>query len=154
MSGPVTKLPEVEGFNLVFPIEVRWRDVDSMRHVNNAVYFTYYEMARTEYWERVFGAYDVDQIDFMVAAAHCNYKMEVSRGIPLACCVRISRLGNTSFDFEYMIVRADDGRTVSSGYTTQVLYDHPNKVKKPLTPEWVAKVEAFEGRSIPRNPSP
>lgn len=147
---PVNEVRSVEGFSLAFPLEVRWADVDSMRHVNNAVYFAYFEMARTEYWERVFGAYELEALDFIVVAAHCDYAMQVSRVDPLLCCVRVSRLGTTSFDFEYKIVRRDDGRTVASGYTTQVLYDHPRKLKKPLTPEWIATVEAFEGRSIPR----
>ena len=46
----------MDSFRLEVPITVRFRDIDRMGHVNNAVYFTYCEIARTAYWTKLFGA--------------------------------------------------------------------------------------------------
>jgi acyl-CoA thioester hydrolase len=40
-------------FRMAVPIEVRFRDLDAMGHVNNAVYFTYFEHARLHYLRRL-----------------------------------------------------------------------------------------------------
>ena len=38
------------------PIQIRWRDLDALGHVNNAVYLTYFELARLAYIRAVLGA--------------------------------------------------------------------------------------------------
>ena len=44
-------------------VEIRWRDLDGFLHVNNAVYLTYLEEARDEYY---MGLLDHDTVDRMV----------------------------------------------------------------------------------------
>ena len=45
----------MHSFRLETPVTVRFRDIDSFGHVNNAVYFTYLEIGRNAYWTRLFG---------------------------------------------------------------------------------------------------
>ena len=54
-------------------IPVRFRDVDVLGHVNNAVYFTYMEQVRTEYWLHTFGLTKLEQLAFIVAHAECDF---------------------------------------------------------------------------------
>ncbi|MBK6404207.1 MAG: thioesterase family protein [Holophagales bacterium] len=44
------RLPE---FPCVVGVEVRFRDLDAMGHVNNAVYLTYFEQARLAFWRAI-----------------------------------------------------------------------------------------------------
>ncbi len=41
-------------FHYLTPFDVRFRDLDSLGHVNNAVYLTYFEIARIGYWRKLF----------------------------------------------------------------------------------------------------
>ena len=136
----------VPGFPITIPIEVRWRDVDAFGHVNNAVFFTYLEMGRTAYYEAALKAFDIDQIDFMVVSAKCDYLSEVKKGDKIELGIRIPAIGNTSFDFEYELHSATDGKLLARGFTTQVLYDYKARAKKPISQEWLEKVTKFEGR--------
>jgi len=45
----------MDGYLFACPIQVRWRDVDALGHVNNATIVTYLETARTELWRERFG---------------------------------------------------------------------------------------------------
>src|SRR5260221_7112158 len=50
-----TRGDTMEGYRFVQPIEVRFRDVDAVGHVNNAVYLTYIESARVAWWIQTTG---------------------------------------------------------------------------------------------------
>ena len=59
-------------------IEIRWRDVDAYRHVNNAVYATYLEECRDEWVERVLG--DVgDPWDYVLARVAIDFRRELTQ---------------------------------------------------------------------------
>ena len=55
-------------------IEVRFRDLDALGHVNNAVYLTYFEIARLHYWKKLFGSEAFSRHGFVVVRAECNYR--------------------------------------------------------------------------------
>lgn len=133
----------------IFPaavrIEVRDRDVDAMGHVNNAVFFTYLEIARTAYYDQVFKDFQHHVPDFIMASVSCDYLGQVRRGTVLDVGVRISRVGRTSFDFEYEIRLEGKPDAVARGKSTQVRYDYAGKTKMEITPEWLACVERAQG---------
>lgn len=143
----------IEGYAITCPVDVRWRDVDALGHVNNAVYFTYLEMGRTRYLDHVFGSRRLEEIQIMVVSAHCDYLSQVTHGDHLEVGIRIPRAGNTSFDFEYEIRSLRDGRLVARGLTTQVLYDHREGKKLAVTDAWLDRVEAAQGIRPVRKPA-
>ncbi len=57
------------------PISVRWRDMDSMGHVNNAKYISYLEEARVRWMLGVEGVSMTDRIAPVVAATNVNYRL-------------------------------------------------------------------------------
>ena len=77
-------------------IEIRWRDVDAFRHVNNAVYATYLEECRDELAEQVLEGVG-DPWDFVLARVAINYRRELIQAddiIVVGCAV--DRVGNSS----------------------------------------------------------
>jgi acyl-CoA thioester hydrolase len=132
----------VAKFPFAMPMAVRFRDLDGMGHVNNAVYFTYIEAARTEYLYRVTGVGRVEQVDWIVASASMNYRRAVSYGDPLDIRVRPTKVGTTSFVLYYEIWDAAKGECVADGETAIVMFDYAKRQKKPITPELRAKLEA------------
>jgi acyl-CoA thioester hydrolase len=136
----------IRDYPLSARIEVRWRDVDALGHVNNAVYFTYLEIARTLYLERVFDVRRLEEIPILLVSARCDFLSPVTHGETLEVGVRIPSVGNTSFDFEYELRSAPEGRLVARASSTQVLFDHAAGRKVPITEAWLDRVEAAQGQ--------
>ena len=91
-------------------IEIRWRDVDAYRHVNNAVYLTYLEEVRDEWLEGVLGSDSESLWDFVLARVAIDYRSELTQedDIVVARC-RLERIGSSSFRTKEELL-ALDGR--------------------------------------------
>lgn len=109
---------------------VRFRDIDALGHVNNAVYFTYMEQARTEYWIQLMNLKALDEFAFIVAHAECDFKVAAKFGDELEVSIRTSSVGNSSFVWDYEIRNARTEQLVATGKTIQVYYDY--KAQKPV----------------------
>ena len=124
----------VAKFPFSWPIAVRFHDIDGMGHVNNAVYFTYIEAARTEYLMKVMGAKRMDEVDWIVATASLAFKRPVAYGDPIEVRVRPSKVGTTSFTLWYEVRDTRDEGLVAEGETVIVMYDYAKHEKKPIPP--------------------
>ena len=124
-------------------IEVPYGDIDAMGHLNNVAYLRYLEWARSKYWLAMRGTDDFWQIDFVVARSEIDYRSSAHMGEILTIDVRVSRLGNSSFDFSYRVT-GPDGRLVAEAKTTQVCYDWDARSAKPLSEERRRQIEGFE----------
>ncbi len=120
-------------------IKVIFRDLDALGHVNNAVYFTYMEVARTEYYMQLTGARSLGEVRFIIAKASCDYRAPAKFGDHLAVAVWPSEVGNSSFKFQYRITQQEDGTLVAEGETVQVAFDYETRKTIPL-PEAVKSV--------------
>ena len=138
-----------EGFSLAVPIDVRFRDMDSMGHVNNAVYFTYFETARIAYWRAVPGIRSRRNLDYILARAECDFRSPTTLEDDLHCHIRAAAFGRSSFVFEYLLRDERTGRSVAEGRTVQVMFDYTARAGRPLDPEVRKAIEQFEGRTIP-----
>ncbi len=128
-------------------MEVRFRDLDAFGHVNNAVYLTYFEMARCRYWIQLFGIQSFEEIGFVVVRTECNYRMPVQFGETIRVAARISELRNSSFVFEYEVAEEERGRLVADGKSVQVFIDPKAKHKILIPPGIRLRISEFEGIS-------
>lgn len=119
-----------------------------MRHVNNAVYFSYLEEARFAYWQEVLGIPVAEQRSFILARAECNFKSQATAGDRLEVRVAVVSIGRSSFAFEYEIADAPTGRLVVSARTVQVMYDYDAQRPTPMPDEVRVAIEKYEGRSL------
>lgn len=115
----------MDGFNVVVPIEVTFRDTDAMGHANNAVYLSWFENGRFGYWRAMVGDdADYRQVPFVLGRAEVDFRAPAYGGERLRLGVRLSRIGNRSFDLVYRLENAADGRLLAEGATVQVMYDY------------------------------
>jgi acyl-CoA thioester hydrolase len=137
----------VEMFPVVTSVKVRFRDLDAFGHVNNAVYFTFMEMARVEYFTQlgVLKSGEFPSPFFIIAEATCQFKAPIEMDTPLAVQVRVNRLGNSSFDMEYRFVDEVSGAILATGRTVQVTFDYTTNRSVPLPDEWRAAIVQLEG---------
>jgi len=121
-------------------IEIRWRDLDAFRHVNNAVYATYLEECRDEWAERALG--DAGDIwGFVLARVAIDYRRELTQdddAIIVSC--RLVRIGNASVTLREEI-RMLDGELSAESEAVLVARDDETGRSRPLT---TAEREAFE----------
>jgi acyl-CoA thioester hydrolase len=135
-------------FRVRHPVEVRFRDVDAMKVVNNAVYFTYLEQARLAYWLAAVGSQRLDEIQVIVAHAECDYRSPATLGDPLEVRIRVSSVGRSSFVCEYEVVDVRDERQVATARTVQVMYDYKTSKVIPVPDDVRTRFERLEGRSL------
>jgi acyl-CoA thioester hydrolase len=133
-----------ELFRCSATVEVRWRDLDAMNHVNNAVYFTYLEHARVHYL-RELGLVPASPsgIGFILAEACCQFKSPLRLGERVTIHIRVSNIGRSSFVFRYRL-EGENGRLAGEAHTTQVSYDYDSERSVPLSDEWRRAILAFE----------
>ena len=119
-----------ERFSIQFP--VRFRDIDTLGHVNNAVYFTYMESARTEYWMNLFESENLRELSFIVAHAECDFKVAAKFGDEIKVTIRTTSIRNSSFVWEYEILNAKDDAVFATAKTIQVYYDYQQEKSLPV----------------------
>ena len=90
MSGAARSRPLLGEFRYRHPIEIRYVDTDALGHVNNAVYFSYFEASRAGYYQQMSGhafgtGPDADRRTFVIAEAHITYRQPALFGEPLSC---------------------------------------------------------------------
>lgn len=134
-------------FRFYHPLEVRFGDLDSFRHVNHARHFTYMEQARAEYLRRLglWDGRDFDALGIILAEASCSYKTEIAFGQPIHVGVRTARLGTKSIEMEYEISDRDTGEVMAVGRTVVVAFDYRQARSIPIPEAWRATLTAFEG---------
>jgi acyl-CoA thioester hydrolase len=127
-------------------LEVRFRDCDAMGHTNNAVYLTFLEQARFAHWRSLWGFGNPqtppDLPGVILAHVEADYKRPSRYGDVLEVRLTVAEVGRSSFAYEYVIVD-EQGRTVLTAKTVQVMYDYavnkpvriPDSIRALLTPE-------------------
>lgn len=121
-------------FRFFFPVEVRFRDLDALFHVNNVVYLTYMESARIEYWMKVTGR-PLDQLGVILARTEVDYRSPVAYGQTLEVGVRCTSMKRSSFVLEFAVFARGSGRLVAEARKVMVHYDYAAGAARPLTPE-------------------
>lgn len=105
-----------------FSLETRYADYDTKGHVNNAVYLTFFEIARHRAWVERMGG-DAD-FPFIMAEATVRYVSEAMIGDALDIEITTSEVRTKAWVWSYVIRSGADGRVVAEGRTVQVMYDY------------------------------
>ena len=113
-------------------IEIRWRDVDALRHVNNAVYATYLEEARDEWMQRALGGAG-DLWDYVLVRVAIDFRRELTQEDD-AVLVRtwLTRIGTSSVTLREEIVKVD-GTLAAEAESVVVARDPTTGWSRPLT---------------------
>lgn len=114
-------------------IEIRWRDCDAYKHVNNAVYATYLEECRDEWLERVLGEIG-STWDYVLARVAIDFRRElVLEDEQVIVRVGLARIGNSSVTLTERITRRDD-TIAAEAEAVIVARDPATGRSRPLTP--------------------
>jgi acyl-CoA thioester hydrolase len=131
-------------FPFATTIKVRFRDLDAMGHVNNAVYFTYMETARTEFFASLFDVTQPADVPVILGETCCRYHAPAHMGETLEVALGVSRIGTKSFEIVSRIV-GGDGRLVATGRSTLIMYDYTAGTTFPIPDESRQRLAALLG---------
>jgi len=125
-------------------IEVRFRDLDAMGHVNNAVFFTYFEHGRLQFFYSDAQADKFPGFSFILAHISCDYVQPVTLNEKLAVQIRVGTIGGKSFTFRYKLVdRSDALKVYATGESVQVCFDYQNNASVPIPRELKEKLSDY-----------
>lgn len=118
----------------IYPLQVRWGDLDGFGHVNNAAYLTFVQEARVDF--TIYARERKNQspilFDMVVARAEVDYIAPIYQaGVNAHVEVWVHRIGNSSFGLSYEI--HVDGQVVAKARTVQVTVDMHTKESRPLS---------------------
>jgi acyl-CoA thioester hydrolase len=119
---------------------VRFRDLDPMGHVNNAVFLTYLEQARVAFFSEMGAATGLEEMNMIVARVEIDFRAPVRLGQEVEVTVRASRFGTKSFDLDYEL--RVDGELVAEAKSIQVAYDYDRREAVPVPAHWREKLSA------------
>jgi acyl-CoA thioester hydrolase len=139
----------MEGFKHKVPIQLRFKDVDKMGHVNNANYLTFIELARIHYFETVAGknANWSQQLGIILARIEIDYKLPIFLRDSVFVYTKCSRLGTKSLDLSWVIVCEKNGteEIVAQGLAVLVCYDYTQNKTISIPDDQRNALKAFEG---------
>lgn len=129
-------------------IEIRFADIDAMGHVNNAVYLSYFEQARINYFADLGGTWDWKSQGILLAKNVVEYYLPILLTDHVVIKTKCIAIGGKSLTFSYVVQRLHKGefQTCSKGESVLVCFDSLKGKTIEVPEEWrnSIKVEAPE----------
>lgn len=131
MNRPVTVARS--GYRHFLPIGTRWMDNDVYGHVNNVVYYSYFDTVVNEYLLRA-GVLDFNEGETigLVVETHCNFFAPVVFPQRIDAGLRVEKLGNTSVRYEVAIFAEGSDQAAAQGHFVHVYVDRVTRRPVPL----------------------
>jgi acyl-CoA thioester hydrolase len=135
-------------------LEVRFRDIDAFRHVNNAAFVTYLEQARIHYLLDTLDREVFTDMPVILAAIDVDYRAPISWGMDVVIDSRVDWVGRTSFSLSHRMTAGvgpeAETRLAAEAHTVLVAYDYETEKPIPVPEDWRQAFETFEGRGLER----
>lgn len=140
----------LDQFPVIIQTRVAWGEMDAFQHVNNIVYFRYFESARMAYFERI-GFAEPEQnegVGPILAQTHCRYRKALTYPDTISIAARITELKSDRFTMALCVFSHRMQKIAAEGSAEIVAFNYREN-KKAALPEQVRKnIEALEGRTF------
>ena len=141
----------LEGYAVVIETPVAWGEMDSLGHVNNIVYFRYFESARMAYFGEVgfWGHMEETGVGPILASTQCRFRLPLEYPDTVSIGARSREIGDDRFVMEYVVVSHRYRKVAAEGSGLIVVYDYRAKSKAPLPDEIRKRIQEVESRVAP-----
>ena len=136
------------GFPVVVEQDVVWGEMDAYQHVNNVVYFRYFENARLEYVRRLdwFALETATGIGPILSATQARFRRPLTYPDTVAIGARLLTMEADRFHLEHKIISHNQREVVTEGQGTIVTYHYAQGKKVPIPEELKRRILALEGK--------
>ncbi|MFG1480185.1 thioesterase family protein [Xanthobacter sp. V4C-4] len=130
----------LKDFPHTLTLSTRWADVDVYGHVNNVVYYSYFDTVVNEHLI-AHGVLDpqTTPIIGLVVETRCTYFRSLTFPAPVTAAMRVAKLGSSSVRYEIALFQGDDERAAAQGHFVHVYVDRATQRPAPI-PEPVRRV--------------
>lgn len=120
---------------VIIETAVAWGEMDAFRHLNNTVYFRYFESARVAYFERLhlLEYMDATGLGPILASTSCKFKIPITYPDRVYVGARVSKIEEDRFTMEYAVVSNKHQRVAAEGNGLIVIFNY-NENKKAVIP--------------------
>ncbi len=135
------------GFRFFTATPTCWGDCDMFGHVNNVQFVRYYESGRLDYFHRLLDMTAGPEVhnSLIIADIHVTFLRQIHHPCALEVGSRISRLGNSSFDFEAAIFAPGDDAPYSTSKAACVWFNYRDNRSMQIPPAEREIIQQFEG---------
>lgn len=132
------------------PIPIRFRDLDAMAHVNNAVYFTFAEQGRIDYFQRVIGKrHNWKAFGVLIVHSEIDYLYPIVLEDRVECGIEVVKIGKKSLTVQFeMVIRKENQEDIiaARGQNVLVCHNHVTSETALVPTDWITKIKAFENQ--------
>lgn len=138
--------PKLSGFPVVLESDVAWGQMDSFRHVNNVVFFHYFENSRIEYMRRIgwFELMDRTGVGPIVHSTHARFRRPLKYPDRIRVGARIISLEADRVTFEHRLLSDCWDDVAAEGQAVVVCYDYHKNGKTALPHELRERIDVLE----------
>ena len=136
----------LKGYPIVLQQDVIWGDMDAFGHVNNTVYFRYFEDARIAYFDKI-GAHEFKEeskIGPILATTHSDFKLPLEYPDRVLIAGRSTIAGPKKFKMHYVVYSEKFDAIAAQGEGLLVYYDYANGKSCEIPSEIVTAIKKLE----------
>jgi len=130
------------------PIQLRFNDVDRFGHVNNVVYFQFYDLGKSDYFATVCPNVDWSLIGIVAVHVTADFLSQIRGTDDIAVQTAVTAIGTKSFTLAQRVIDRQTKEVKCVGTSVMVTYDLRNQESIPLRPEWVEAICSYEGKDV------
>lgn len=139
----------VKEFRHRMPLQIRFNDIDVLGHLNNSVYFTFMDLAKSRYFEAVLGEKpDFGKAGVVIVNVNCDFCAPTFYDDNIEVETAVVAIGDKSLTLEQRVYSADDGVVKCRCRTIMAGFDIRTMTSMPITNEWRGAIEKYEGHKF------
>lgn len=135
-------------FKHTFPVQLRFSDVDPFGHVNNSVYFSLYDLAKTTYFKDVLNLTQMDRLGIVVANINANFLSPMFFTDEIVVQTAMIHLGTKSFTLMQRAISPQTGEVKCECRTVMVMYDVKAMEAVEIPLEYKQAICKYEGKEM------
>ncbi len=133
-----------DAYRWFLPITTRWMDNDRYGHINNVVYYSFFDTAVNRLlMEQGLLDLDAGELIGLVVETQCRFHASIAFPEEIAAGVRVARIGNSSVRYELALFGATQPEAVADGHFVHVYVDRVTRRPVTLPDRWRRRLERF-----------
>lgn len=142
--------PNLSLFRHSTDMQIRFNDVDVLGHVNNTIYFTFFDTGKAQYMSQVRGmVIDWKSVDMVIANVDCAFLAPTYYGEQIEVLTRCTSIGSHSLKLLQVLVEKNTSQIKAMAESVMVCINLDTAQSKPVPDEWRKQIEDFEGQLFP-----
>lgn len=136
-------------FPVVVEFPIAWGEMDAQNHVNNVVYFRYFENARIAYYDKV-GIWQITKetgAGTVLASTQCRYRIPLTYPDTISVGAKVTKIEADRFTMEYCVVSQRLGKVAAEGKGVLVTYDFRANRKTPVPEKLKKSISSLENKT-------